>query len=82
LKLIGQYKYGKLFGELKEYYPNGSLFKVSKFKEDRLHGWCTTYSNDAEEITKFFYQYGERLTGKDLDNYLQLCEKKGIDPNQ
>jgi antitoxin component YwqK of YwqJK toxin-antitoxin module len=82
LKLIGQYKYGKLFGELKEYYPNGSLFKVSKFKEDRLHGWCTTYSNDAEEITKFFYQYGERLTGKDLDNYLKLCEKKGIDPNQ
>lgn len=82
LKIIGNYKNGKLIGEWKEYYPNGSIFKISKYKENQLHGWSYTYSKDGEEKGKYLYQYGEKLTGKDLENFLKICEKKGIDPNQ
>jgi hypothetical protein len=55
---------------------------VSKFKNDRLHGWITSYSKDGEEIGKTLYQNGEKLTGKELESFLKLCEKNGIDPNQ
>lgn len=82
LKQIGKYENGKIVGEWKEYYPNGSIFKVSKFKNDRLHGWITSYSKDGEEIGKILYQNGEKLTGKELESFLKLCEKNGIDPNQ
>jgi len=82
LKQIGKYENGKIVGEWKEYYPNGSIFKVSKFKNDRLHGWITSYSKDGEEIGKTLYQNGEKLTGKELESFLKLCEKNGIDPNQ
>jgi antitoxin component YwqK of YwqJK toxin-antitoxin module len=82
LKQIGRYENGKAVGEWKEFYPNGSIFKISKYKNDRLHGWTSTYTMEGEENGKFMYQFGEKLTGKDLENYLKLCEKKGIDPNQ
>lgn len=82
LKQIGKYENGKIVGEWKEYYPNGSVFKVSKFKVDRLHGWATSYTKDGEEIGKILYQNGEKLTGKELDSFLKLCEKNGIDPNE
>lgn len=82
LKLIGKYENGKLVGEWKEYYPNGSIFKISKYKDNQMHGWSFTYTKDGEENGKFLYQYGEKLTGKELENFLKLCEKKGIDPNQ
>jgi antitoxin component YwqK of YwqJK toxin-antitoxin module len=82
LKQIGKYENGKIVGEWKEYYPNGSVFKVSKFKDDRLHGWATSYTKDGEEIGKILYRNGEKLTGKELDSFLKLCEKNGIDPNE
>jgi antitoxin component YwqK of YwqJK toxin-antitoxin module len=82
LKQIGKYENGKIVGEWKEYYPNGSIFKVSKFKDDRLHGWSISYTKDGEESGKILYQNGEKLTGKELDSFLKLCEKNGIDPNQ
>jgi len=82
LKQIGKYENGKIVGEWKEYYPNGSIFKVSKFKYDRLHGWSISYTKDGEESGKILYQNGEKLTGKELDSFLKLCEKNGIDPNQ
>ena len=82
LKQIGKYENGKIVGEWKEYYPNGSIFKVSKFKNDRLHGWVTSFSKDGEEIGKILYQNGEKLSGKELESFLKLCEKNSIDPNQ
>lgn len=82
LKIIGNYKSGKQIGEWKEYFPNGSLYKLSRFKNDRLHGWTLTFSKDGDEIGKLLYQNGEKLTGKELENFLKLCEKNGIDPNQ
>jgi antitoxin component YwqK of YwqJK toxin-antitoxin module len=82
LKLIGKYKKGRLVGEWKEFYPNGSIFKVSRYKDDRLHGWLTTFTKDGEKNGDFLYQFGEKLIGKDLENFLKICEKKGIDPNQ
>lgn len=82
LKLQGKYENGKAIGDWKEYYPNGSIMKVSKYKADKLHGWTTTYTKDGEQNGKFMYQFGEKLTGKDLENYLKLCEQKGIDPNK
>ena len=81
LKLIGNYENGKLAGEWKEYYPNGVIFKVSKYKDDRLHGWSSIYTKDGDGNGKFMYQFGEKLIGKDLENYLNLCAKKGIDHN-
>lgn len=82
LKYIGKYHNGKQVGEWKEFYPNGNLFKLSRYKDDRLHGWSTTYTKDGEENGKFMYQFGEKLTAKDLEKFLKLCEKKGIDPNE
>ncbi len=82
LKQIGKYENGKIVGEWKEYYPNGNIFKVSKFKDDRLHGWSISYTKDGEENGKILYQNGEKLIGKELDSFLKLCEKNGIDPNQ
>jgi antitoxin component YwqK of YwqJK toxin-antitoxin module len=82
LKLIGKYENGKRVVEWKEYYPNGNIYKVFRYKNDLIHGWSTSYNNDGEENGKFLYQYGEKLSGKDLENFLKLCEKKGIDPNQ
>lgn len=82
LKLTGKYQNGKYVGDWKEYYPNGILFKVTKYKDNRMHGWSTTYTKDGEESGKYLYQYGEKLTGKELDDFLKFCEKKGIDPNQ
>jgi antitoxin component YwqK of YwqJK toxin-antitoxin module len=82
LKLMGKYKSGKRIGEWKEYYPNGSLYKVFRYKNDLIHGWSTTYNKDGEENGKFLYQYGEKLSSKDLEAFLKLCDKKGLDPNQ
>jgi antitoxin component YwqK of YwqJK toxin-antitoxin module len=82
LKYYGKYVNGKLSGEWREYYPNGVLNKISRYKDDRLHGWSTTFTKDGEENGKFMYQYGEKIEGKDLEDYLKFCQKKGIDPNQ
>lgn len=82
LKQIGTYQNGKVVGEWKEYYPNGAIFKISKFKDDRLHGWSVSFTMDGEENGKILYQNGEKLTGKELDNFLLQCKKNGIDPNQ
>jgi len=82
LKQIGKYENGKIVGEWREYYPNGSISKVSKFKDDRLHGWSTSFTKDGEENGKILYQNGEKLIGKELEVFLKLCEKNGIDPNQ
>jgi len=82
LKYHGKYVNGKLSGEWREYYPNGVLNKISRYKDDRLHGWSTTFTKDGEENGKFMYQYGEKIEGKDLEDYLKFCQKKGIDPNQ
>lgn len=82
LKLIGSYVAGKMEGRWLEYHPNGNILKISKFKNDRLHGWTITYTKDGKENGKVMYQFGEKLLDKDLENYLKLCEKKGIDPNQ
>jgi antitoxin component YwqK of YwqJK toxin-antitoxin module len=82
LKLIGQYENGKLNGSFREYYPNGNLYKLSKYKSNFLHGWSLTYDKEGVEISKFLYRYGEKLLGADLEEYLKICEKKGLDPNQ
>jgi hypothetical protein len=47
-----------------------------------LHGWSTSFTKDGEENGKILYQNGEKLTGKELEIFLKLCEKNGIDPNQ
>jgi hypothetical protein len=28
------------------------------------------------------YQFGDKLSQEDLEEYLKMCEKKGLDPNQ
>jgi antitoxin component YwqK of YwqJK toxin-antitoxin module len=82
LKIIGNYKEGKRIGEWKEYYPNGTIFTQSKYKDDRLHGWLYSFNKDGEQIGKFMYQFGDKLSQEDLEEYLKMCEKKGLDPNQ
>jgi len=78
----GKYQVGEKIGIWSTYYPNGTLNSTERYKEGKLHGWILSYDQEGNQISKILFNLGKKLSGEDLDKYLENCTKKGIDPNE
>lgn len=63
-------------------HPNGKVMNLERYKNGRLHGWCTVNDEAGKEISRVYYFNGERLEGKKLEEKLQYLKNKGINPNE
>jgi len=81
-KKVGSYFKGLETGEWLEYDMNGKLIGKLRYKNGLPNGWAYAFNPKGEKISETFYQMGVVLKGKELQDFLDYCKKKGIDPNQ
>ena len=62
-KKMVTYKNGKVDGYIKEFSDRGKIFKLSEYKDNQLHGNVINYNEDGEEILRYQYKNGEKVSG-------------------
>ena len=73
----GEYVDGNKEGRFEYYYPNGKREKIETYKFAVKHGLFMLFSEEGKEIGKLFYQQGELLEGKKLEEYLSKGKASG-----
>ena len=82
IKIKGSYALDKKIGIWYSYHPNGKKMMLERFKNGVRHGWAFGYDEKELEIGRFYYYYGSRLEGKELEHKLAQFKEKGINPNE
>lgn len=77
----GMYVGGKKEGVWDHYYPGGTKESIERYKNGIRHGWTISYENSGKEYAKTYYFNGQKLEGKALENRLNYCKQKGLNPN-
>jgi antitoxin component YwqK of YwqJK toxin-antitoxin module len=77
----GNYVGGKKEGVWEHYYPGGTKESIERYKNGIRHGWTISFDNLGKEYSKTYYFNGHKLEGKALENRLNFCKQKGINPN-
>lgn len=72
------YVNGKKNGKLVINHPGGQPMVTENYQNGIQHGWQYAHDSSGKVTGKQFYRFGQRIQGKELENYLQQCKEKGI----
>ena len=81
MKIKGQYQKGIPIGQWSEYYNTGKIYKTYKYKEGKIHGWLYMYRDDGKIASKSLFKSGVLMRGKELEEYLNYCQKNNLNPD-
>lgn len=81
LKMEGNYVKGKPNGVITTYHPNGKPMIKERYKYGNRHGWSFGYSESGAETGKRYFRFGDELTGKQLEDWMNKCKAEGKSPN-
>lgn len=62
---------GNKHGEALVYNTKGVVTLKDNFYHGAKNGWCFAYDDIGNEIGKVYYKFGNKLTGEELDKYLE-----------
>ncbi len=80
-KQSGQFVDDLAHGEWLKYSPEGYKTESIRYKSGILHGWAIRYDKMGLIVNEVLYQGGLVLLGEDLEEFLENCKDRGIDPN-
>lgn len=62
-------------------HANGQPMMHERFQNGQKYGYFFAFDETGKEIGRKYYHYGRELVGKELEDWLEECKKKGINPN-